>query len=344
MDRPRRTPRRAAFLAATLVALVGLTACGTGPVGPRAAATVDGHRIPASKVLDLLDAQATYLRTLSKDAASGASAKESLAALLGDGDDTWNSQDGATTLDAFVVQQVVLGELDRRGEKITTDDRAGARSAISSQVGGEAELKKIPALILDFAIERGAAQTALGRVAAKAGPDREARLKTLWEQSRKERPVCVRIIVGADEAALAPVKARIDAGEDFGTVASETSSDPETAAAGGHLGCNTADLAAQAFEIDALRTAKVGDVFGPVLLAGSDGSKQAYLVQVSSTTGPTFDQARAGLEQQLEQSSGSASDEFLATLLKKADISVDPRFGTWNEDKAAVLPPTTPQL
>ena len=95
---------------------------------------------------------------------------------------------------------------------------------------------------------------------------------------------------------------------------------------------------------EALRTAKVGDVFGPVLLAGSDGSKQAYLVQVSSTTGPTFDQARAGLEQQLEQSSGSASDEFLATLLKKADISVDPRFGTWNEDKAAVLPPTTPQL
>ena len=83
-------------MAATLVALLGLTACGTGPVGPRAAATVDGHRIPASKVLDLLDAQATYLRTLSKDAASGASAKESLAALLGDGDDTWRTPPGGS--------------------------------------------------------------------------------------------------------------------------------------------------------------------------------------------------------------------------------------------------------
>lgn len=338
MNQPRTFTRPAALFA-VLVAVTSLVACGTGPIGRSPAATVDGHDISVSEVTDLLDAQADYLRVLSKDKTAGADAKRQLGTMIGAGRDSWSSAEASTALDALLVHQVVLADLARHGEKITEADRSSARDAVTTSVGGEEKLKTIPKHILEFAIERGAAQTALGRVAAK-GVDKDKRLRELWAQSRQANPVCVAIILGTDEASLAPAKARLDAGEDFAKVAAELSTDPASAADGGFLGCTTPDQAAAAFALDAIATAEAGALFGPVSLDKADGSgTESYLVKIESTTGPSFERARPQLEQQLAEAGTSDIDQYLMALLEKAHVTVNARFGTWDAATGRVVAP-----
>jgi hypothetical protein len=337
--------------AAALVVLAGLSACSSGPVGRSAAATVEGHEISASTVTDLLEAQERYVRSRANakgaDAQAKQSALDSLAAMRGTGKDAWSTSEAASALSAFIFYEVVAADLADHGEQITDADRTQARQALVGRVGTEADLKKVPKLLVDLNVRTGAAQTALARVVAGDAPEsrpgaaRDARLRKLWEQSNQEQPLCLRVIMGSDRASAQAARDRVDAGEDFAAVAADASEDA-SAAQGGDVGCLSVDQATQSVGED-FSSAKVGDLFGPVQLNDSQGVPAFFVIQVSSTTGQPFEDAKADLETTLDetltQESQTSVQDYLAKLLKKASVTVDPRYGRWDPDTGTVVAP-----
>ncbi len=134
----------------------------------------------------------------------------------------------------------------------------------------------------------------------------------------------------ADEADA--VLGRLDAGEDFATIAAEVSIDG-SAAVGGDLGCAIAGSYVPEFA-EATMEANTGEVFGPV---ESDFGYHVMLV-ASRTTTP-LEELRQTL---LDEAAFDAVDEWLKEAVVGADVFVDDKHGSWVTDpQPRVIPPPT---
>jgi hypothetical protein len=183
------------------------------------------------------------------------------------------------------------------------------------------------------------------------------RLRELYEQVKDEyaNQACVRHILvragtgavdprtgepvaGTDAeyanalAAITPILGRLNAGEDFATVATEVSQDPATKAEGGYLGC--APKGQYAGEFDAAAWAQpVGRVGGPV--------KTPYgyhLVLVTDRRVLSFDEVKGKLRDAVDTQSQQTLQEWLTTASQDATVVVDPQFGTWNKAAGLIAP------
>jgi len=135
--------------------------------------------------------------------------------------------------------------------------------------------------------------------------------------------VCVRHILTTTEAEILDVQARLEAGEDFASVADEVSLD--TATPGGDLGCAAADLYVGAFAAATVE-AEVGALHGPV--ATEYGF---HMIIVDERTTPTAEQITADPTPYLsEQAIDSLWVDWFNGKLRDADIDVNPRFGVWD--------------
>lgn len=106
---------------------------------------------------------------------------------------------------------------------------------------------------------------------------------------------------GELEAALgeaATVKARIDAGEDFASLAAEFSDDPGSAEDGGDVGYTSGDSFVPEFE-EALRALEVGEVSEPVRT--EFGYHLIKLLEVNATEAEPFEERREALERTLKE-------------------------------------------
>lgn len=338
MENSRILTRRPALVALLALAALLLAACGTGPVGPRPAATVDGKEIGVDKVTSLLEAQKRYLESqLDNPDVDRDQVAAALAGVGGAGEGTFNMAEASTALQAWINYQITVSQVEAKGGEITDADRQSAQAELAAQIGGEEAMADVDEELLEFSIDSAAATKAFQRLATISDEDRESRIQELFVSTAAERPLCLSIIVSETEEDSAAALARVEGGEDFATVAAETSADPQTAANGGFSGCASPERAAEAFGGD-YSTAAQGDTVGPI--AQETGSGEIFLlVRITSTTGPTMDQLRAELEQQVDAEVGNSSAEELLQLRLSADVQVDPRFGTWNAETGAVTPP-----
>lgn len=304
-------------------------------MGPRVAATVDSHTISQDKVTELLDSQRRYLESIGDQ--PGADPQQSIAALanlLGSGVDTYSMAEASGALELWINYTIVLADLKRAGESVTAEDREAARADIAEQNGGEASLEAVDPVLLNFSINSGAALRALQRVVDQMPvEDAEARKRALYEEIRVTQPLCLNIIVSDTEENAAAALARVEGGDDFATVASEESIDAGSAAGGGFAGCASPDQAASAFPGD-YSTVAVGELLGPISV-----QDVFVVVEVGSTTGPTYEEAEPQLAQQVATEDTGRLTEYRAELLAKADVTVDPRFGSWDPVAAVVNPP-----
>ncbi len=348
MERRRPAPR--ARLVATIASLaVVVSACGgTGPIGSSAevAATVDDHDITFDEVKDLIDAQQRFYRQSREEAGDDEAAVAQIDALLSDvrgtGAGTLGTAGFAAALQQLITYQVVVDELSANGVELTDADRQAARAAIAEQVGGEDALAELDDEFVDATVRSQAADTALTELLASKVPAAEAPteddLRALWEQTRAGQPICLDVILSTDQAGADAAEARLDAGEDFATVASEESADPASAANGGFAGCGPAEAAAENFPGDYVDPV-VGEVFGP------EESTGGFLtVRISSTSGPTFEQARPALEQQIAAEAPVPADstQRVQEILAEADVTIGARYGRWDAETGTVVVPDDP--
>ena len=355
--RPRALTRSARAVA-TGAALVGLvlsvTAC---DAGRSVAATVEGREIPAERVDDLI---AAFLE---------ADPETYAARIEGEGEDTYQMGAVAAVLSTFVVQTVQAELAEREGAEPDEDERSEAEDLVrnSFATGAEAEpdpatgqlspeaqeaqarssaiFDALPEATREWMIELRATTLALARVVGEESGDSAERARAVYEADPSAfDALCLRAIV-IPTTDLPAVQDRLAAGEDFGAVSAEVSTDPTIAEADGELGaCLPASQLTSAGlpqeVVDLVAPLAVGEVSEPYDL--QNGS--VALFDLSDRQPTPFEEVQAAIEATLPDPGEAALADLVRRSIGAIDVHVDPRFGTWDAATASVLPPDGARL
>lgn len=143
--------------------------------------------------------------------------------------------------------------------------------------------------------------------------------------------VCASHILVETEDEAQAVEARLDAGEDFATVATEVSIDTGSGAAGGSLGCASPAGYVPEFA-EATMTAPIGEVTEPV-----ESQFGFHIIVVDDRTEATAEEVQSIMG---DRALFDAVDQWLLDSVTTADVVVVEQYGTWEiEPSPQVVPP-----
>ncbi|MEA1903904.1 MAG: peptidylprolyl isomerase [Actinomycetota bacterium] len=132
---------------------------------------------------------------------------------------------------------------------------------------------------------------------------------------------------------------RIDAGEDFGDLATELSNDPGSGANGGVLPCGSAGQYVPEFS-EASLVAPINEIYDEIV----ETTFGFHIILVTDRTEPTEEELPTSQEVIDSLTGNAASQEFNVWLLaqaSEAEVTVDEEYGTWQTDgEPQVIPPT----
>jgi hypothetical protein len=338
----------------------GASACsgGTGLVGTPPAATVDGTTITQDEVVEATEAtRRFYEYSIEAGQDQSGQLEDLVERITGSGASTIGAEPAAQVLTELILDEVLRQELEARDALPSEEDIAAVRSEAAEQLGGEAELEKLPQGYLDRIIEseamsRAFAQDEVAAIDAAVEPltpeERDEQMRALFEQANATSPFCFQVIETPEEATATAARARVDAGDDFVAVSRDVAPEGTEIPDGGVVGCLGLEQAAQLFQQD-VSGSQVGDVIGPVEATLQEGAAPIYLVvKVSSLEGQSYQEMLPRLEQQVPAQptptdpSTFDSTAARAEVLAAADIEVNPMFGTWRPMLGAVEPPRAP--
>jgi foldase protein PrsA len=156
----------------------------------------------------------------------------------------------------------------------------------------------------------------------------DAQVRQAYADSTRARHI---LVESGEEARK--IKDRLAAGEEFGVLARERSTDETTKENGGDLGFVKRGMMVPQFE-QALFAAKPGEVVGPV-------QTQFGFHVIQRLPEPPFEQVQAQLKEDLlQQQRGQVVSDFLAQQRTKAKVEVNPQFGVW--DPSSGVRPSEP--
>lgn len=130
------------------------------------------------------------------------------------------------------------------------------------------------------------------------------------------------ILVKTQAAAQAIVD-QLAAGGSFATIATQQSTDTQSAQQGGSLGCLAAGEFVAAFQT-AADAAPFGTPIGPVHTQFG-----YHVILVTKAAAPTYADVKAQVTQALQQQGSQSLSAAVNGLFKKFKVHVDRRFGTW---------------
>lgn len=148
---------------------------------------------------------------------------------------------------------------------------------------------------------------------------------------------CLSGIVTASEAKANQVKAQLDAGASFPSLARSESIDTETAETGGSLGCSFT----QAYLVQQLQqqNISVGKPLAPVETS-STGEWSVY--EVTSQTVEPLTAAKSLVQKELLQATANVNrvNSEIVAFAHRSSVSIDPQYGTWSS--LSIVPPKAP--
>jgi parvulin-like peptidyl-prolyl isomerase len=307
------------FAPVVLLAALAGSACSTTQNN---AATVNGHEISAATLND-------ELKTLRcSEALQGQFVQQQGDSLAGSGEGTFDNNLVSRVLSVRVYFRLLEDRLAE--DDVSVEDGAldEARKAFRTQVEGElsaTEQKCVSGAYEDWF----ARQQVLGELA------NEQAVAVALEEVEV---ACVSHILVETEAAAAAIKAELDGGADFATLARERSTDGSKDD-GGDLGCQPSGSFAEAFDA-AVESLPVGEVSDPVQ---TEFGYHVILVQERRAATPE-DVGTEGSQQLLQA--------YLIDVVcdEDADVSITPTYGRWDRSAcedgssfAAVVPPEQPE-
>jgi parvulin-like peptidyl-prolyl isomerase len=289
-----------------VVVIIVVAAC--SPAADRVAATVNGSDILVSDVLGLRE---TY------------------------GDDAVLAADFRDDLSRLIFQEVVTQGLDDDYSFAVDPNAVQARidefnEAIAANGVTRQDALQIPGATEEMLYREALAfelRTA-GVAQIVAAPDS---IESLLADPEAITEVCVRHILVETRGEAEDVAARLAAGEDFATVASEVSIDT---APGGDLGCAAASRYVPEFA-DASVVAPLGEVFGPV-----ETEFGFHVLVVDDRTAPTAEDLAADPLAVIPQDvANSLWLEWFNRKVSEADVDIASEIGTWNATASGITPP-----
>jgi hypothetical protein len=202
-------------------------------------------------------------------------------------------------------------------------------------------------------VERRAEVDALRNALGKANVSDQS-IRQFYDSNTNQfaTEICVRHILVADQATAARLKAQLDGGADFATLAKANSTDQSSAVNGGKLSGSAPDGCLTNQDVQQLVTAFTqAAVALPVNQVSAPVQSQFgfHLIEVTSRKVEPFDQAVIqSARQQLAQ---QAFVTLLNKLVQQASVKVDAQFGHFDKkgnpssgQAPGVVPPKGPQI
>jgi hypothetical protein len=340
-----------ALLAVSLLLAAGCSSA--GGFGSPAAATVDGSEISMTDLYDDLDVLANSTSYRSQTEQQGTQ-------IYGSDGRTYTTEFVTGWLTVLVRSELIAAQLESVGGEVTEADRASAAQSYSQlRATGE-----FPGSFIDRLAEADATTAALQRKLGEttnAVTDEEVRayydqnIQSTME-SIGDDVACVTqatVLFSAsaqsgtqptpeqDAAAQARINEVADAvadGQDFTAVATSLAGDPSGLASGGADQCFVRGSQQYPAAVEeAAYSQPIGEV-GPVIR--SDVGYHIVLVRSRGT--PPFEELEAQIRSQLESDQQQAAQARVTEFVQQVDVDVDPRFGTFDAETVAVVPPEGP--
>ncbi len=313
-----------------LLALVGalalvLVASACSTVSP-SAATVNGTRLDRREFQDLL-------RTYADNTLYTSAASQQGVAVQGAQDGGVSIRFATSVLTDEIFLTLVGDEVARLGLEVTSGARELARDVFAVPfLRGQAAFDAFPTWFQDRMIDRIAAWVTLQAHFAGIGDPKEAIDAALAEDPAQFESRCLSHILVDNEDEAREIVGLLAGGADFATLAEERSIDPGSAAQGGTLGCSTKTETTARYVPEFATAANAAEVGRPTAPVKSDFGYHIILV---TSTEPSPN----GALQAVLQPGEAAYREWLTGAFSTARITVDPRYGTWDEQNALIVPP-----
>ena len=299
-----------------LLLLVLAAACGPAVGNPGVAAVVEGREIPMSLV------QARF------EEVRGAPVWNDLVAQQ-------DAQAAEELVVGTILGQLITAELftdaaEERDIPLPTEEEVEAQleEIIAQQFGSQEAFEEQIIVGQGASMESVLEQVRLGMLieafaadVTAGGEVSEEAVQALYDQ-QYGTPSVAHILVATEEEAQDVIE-RIEGGEDFAAVAADVSTDPGSGPAGGELGPLQIGAFVPEFEEAALAL-EPGELSEPV-------QTQFGFHIIRTTAPPTLEEVREEVEAAAAQQAGQLELEALQNELRfNADITVNPRFGSWD--------------
>lgn len=319
------------FLTASVVGLA-LLASACGSVSPYAA-----------KVGDTSISQDDLENELRSIAANGPYLKlvESRQTVKGTGAGTFDAAFTALALTRQIYYELIGMELASRKLVVGPADLSAARATVIQQIQGEDVFKGFPKAYQDELIRRQAQLDLLTLSLNGQTGSADDASKAYYDAHKDSfAKACVSHILVTTREKADDVKARIARGEDFAAVAKAESTDSQSSAKGGELGCDINQETGFVPEfLLAVFNQPVGEVGNPVQTQFG-----FHVIKVTSREVPSYDKVKDQARAKLADSGQEKLLTWLQETVAKAKIEINPRYGTFNKEGASpgVVPPARP--
>jgi len=324
------------LVAAVVLALAG-AAC--GDLAQPYAAKVNGSRISQSALdreLKVVLDNKEVLASLEQGLQPGQ------PGVKGEGNGTVTSAFAARMLSRRILLELVHQEVSRRHLTLSKARLAQGRADAQQQFGSAKTFASFPKAYQEEMI-RNNAEVALLQEKAVA-PVTEADLRRYYDQNADQfKGRCVSHILVPTKEEADPLRAQIAGGASFAEVAKAKSTDTQSGQQGGFLGCFPAGQPLEGF-VEPFKTEAeklpIGELSQPV-------QTQFGYHLITASDSRSFEEVKDQIRQQVGgQQSQSAFNNLLLSLVRKAKIEVNPRYGRFSKDPSilGVIPPESPQL
>ena len=345
-------------LFATILISIGIALI-IGGVSPSSALTVNGTQVSQSTVdsdLASTTANPAYLCYLNASALIRSSGQSGLGSINGASTGTYSVSYVSNWLNQEITNQIIhdgVAKLDLSSQ--ATENIAQARldllnsmNATLNQVAGtqyacvKSAQEILGSMPKGFVTRQVQAQSDSEVLLAREGGiqlDAASLQKFYSENSSTFDTICVSGVLSADQATAASIRAQIEAGADFATVAGQSSLDASKAK-GGQLGCFSPNSGAYQSVIGDVGSLGVGAITQPL----ASSNKQYVILKVTSRTPTDFASIENAVRRTVLAKDASLAKGAASSLVKNATVTLNPRYGTWKKSATltGVLPPPAP--
>ena len=322
--------RSLAILVVLLASVVALSACSGGASGY--AYVFNGDTTTQSTVDRELAALAD------NDQFAAALKQSSSPVALTNTNGSINAAVSAAWVNALVQYEAIDRAVAEKDIKVTAADKQQATTQAAQLFGSAQVFAKFPKWFRNLELAREARKVAFVR--AYATTPTEADAQAYYTQNLAQ--ICpsgkvVSHILVATQAEADAIEQQLADGADFATIAKEKSTDTQSGAQGGLLGCISAGQTVPAFEAAATALA-VGETSAPV--------QTQYGFHVIRAQAPTYDLFASQVRSALEQQSASAVTGRIGKRVEKATLKVNPRYGRISRTAQGlrIVAPKTPTV
>lgn len=358
--------RLTSLAAAAVVAVLAVAATGCD-ISPNAA-VVNGKAISQatlnSTLSDLSSSPAAQCTVLLEYASSSAAPSQ----IVGAGDDTVTQQAAGFELTNLIVQRVLTQELARRHGVVTSEDLADAKADLgveldqtASQLESEGQslpaacsavksnpLQHLPATVASQLFGSLAVQEQLGAAVGHVDISTPGLERFYHAHSSDFDEVCLAVLFTTSQSAAEAVHAKIVAGQSFGAAVSDPGIDPEATQNGQTVcllpGSVISDFGQQSASV--IYAAGVGQLLNPIAFTLSSGATDYLVMQMQRRQLVPFSEEETTIREDLLSSAASATEALLHRLVVRADVWINPQYGSWDTRRATpvVAAPPAPAV